>query len=777
MGGEGKLIYTDSRGSVVHLGSTIGQGGEATVYHLADAPDRLAKIYTRAARPEYPHKLAWMLAHPPENPTAALGHASLAWPDDLIYTDGRRLAGYTMAHIRHAVPLVQVFNPRLRQATLPDFNARYLHRAARNMSAALWALHSDGYVVGDLNESNILVTRSALVTMIDVDSFQVVETGGLRQRVHFCPVGKAEYTPPELHGKPLDRSLRSPEHDAFALGVLIFQLLMDGNHPFRAQWEGRGDPPPLEDRIAMGAFPYGLSGKFPVRPPRNAPGLERLHPELEELTKRCFIDGHRSPQARPSPAEWERALTAAEADLVQCARQHLFPRHLDECPYCAVGVKMPDPASRAAPRRKPEPQPRPAAQGAAQTSPGRRPFGNPQPASSRPRPQAARTKQQNPPRPVVNPSQSSQVGRELARWVARSAIQSWQQSHPGRVSSGSGTTPPTFSQAFVRSLVVNRPGRTPQSPSSPGGKPAAGGGPGAGPSPTGGSAPPKPPAGGAAASGTASTGGAASAQPATNPGPATKPKGSKPSMSAAYSGKWGAGSRTSSSRQMWVQPGGRRALLTGRDAMKSLTIGSGFGALAGILAGALVAMGAGVLDVPLGMVLLLSLGGALGGIARGWQPGFHSGEWIAIHVGWERFLEISGALLGAILGVALTLPIAWMVCPTPIGFVAGGWVGLQLGLKLWQRVGFAWNWERIWAGSVAAWAAFVCALVVRWLGTAVLGSGLERAAESIEPWIMVETGNNTVLVWLATGALAGAVGGAVAGFLTDIIARTFGLAK
>ena len=33
------------------------------------------------------------------------------------------------------------------------------------------------------------------------------------------------------------------------LGVLIFQLLMEGNHPFRAQWLGQNDPPPVEDRL------------------------------------------------------------------------------------------------------------------------------------------------------------------------------------------------------------------------------------------------------------------------------------------------------------------------------------------------------------------------------------------------------------------------------------------------------------------------------------------------------------------------------------------------
>ena len=42
---------------------------------------------------------------------------------------------------------------------------------------------------------------------------------------------------------------RAPEHDLFGLGVLIFQLLMEGTHPFAGVFKGRGEPPVLEQRI------------------------------------------------------------------------------------------------------------------------------------------------------------------------------------------------------------------------------------------------------------------------------------------------------------------------------------------------------------------------------------------------------------------------------------------------------------------------------------------------------------------------------------------------
>jgi DNA-binding helix-hairpin-helix protein with protein kinase domain len=91
-----------------------------------------------------------------------------------------------MAYVANAVPLLQVFNPRLRAKTLPSFNRRYLHRTARNLAAAMRALHESEYVVGDLNESNVMVTPSALVTLIDTDSFQVVRRVGAKPVLHPC---------------------------------------------------------------------------------------------------------------------------------------------------------------------------------------------------------------------------------------------------------------------------------------------------------------------------------------------------------------------------------------------------------------------------------------------------------------------------------------------------------------------------------------------------------------------------------------------------------------
>lgn len=339
------MLLHDSRGNRYQLSRVIGKGGQATVYRVAGSSTYLAKIYVHP-RPEDEKKLTWMVANPPDDPSAHLQHASIAWPTHLLYKPDQTFAGYLMPYVRNAVAILNVFNPRLRARTLPEFDIRYLHRTARNLAAALGALHARDYVVGDLNESNVMVTPTTLVTMIDTDSFQVrITPRGKPPVIYPCPVGKFEYLPPELQAQSLKDVYRLPEHDRFALAVLIFQLLMDGNHPFRAKWNRPGEVPPLEERIRVGWYPYRNGSvsrgrvplsTLPVSPPDNAPDPVFLHPAIVTLFQQCFILGHDAPAARPPAEEWENAIAHAEKAIRPCGHGHYFSTHLGGCPYCAL---------------------------------------------------------------------------------------------------------------------------------------------------------------------------------------------------------------------------------------------------------------------------------------------------------------------------------------------------------------------------------------------------------------------------------------------------------
>ena len=362
----------------MNLNVSLGRGGEACIYTVPSDAGAVAKIYHKPDI-EKARKLEVMVLHPPENPTACLGHISIAWPSELVRAaDGsNQIVGFVMPRIRGMRPIIDFYNPRTRRQHCPLFNYQYLIRTARNLAAAFAALHQAGYCVGDVNESNILVSDTALVTIVDTDSFQVRDPK--TNTVYRTPVGKPEFTPPELQNKTFSECDRAIPHDLFGLGVLIFQLLMEGTHPFSGIYQSVGEPPPYEARIAKGHFTYSVNRRVPYSPTPIAPSWDILHPTLQQLLVRCFEDGHNNPNIRPNAQTWLLALAEAENALKGCDKnpQHLYSNHLNKCPWCERSAKLggrdpfPSPQAVAA-KQHLKPRPKPKRRRTTTTTPRRR---------------------------------------------------------------------------------------------------------------------------------------------------------------------------------------------------------------------------------------------------------------------------------------------------------------------------------------------------------------------------------------------------------------------
>lgn len=308
------MTYETASGRRIELSPrSLGRGGEGEVLAVANAPGLAAKIYHH---PSFEHrsKLEFMVANPVPQ---ARDHFWVTWPIETIYTKGfnPKFAGYIMPKLTQAQPIFTCYSPAVRQQKCPDFNYRHLVRCARNLAAAFRLAHSHRHVIGDANESNVFASNDARVTLIDSDSWQIIDAVG--GRTYRSPVAKSDFLPPELQNRSLKNLVRQPWHDNFALAVLLFKLTGEGNHPFDGVYLGGGDVPELASRIATGAFPY-RDGTGRWIPKGLALPFDTLHHRLQKLFIQAFEGGYVRPQSRPDASAWLGAITLAERELQGC---------------------------------------------------------------------------------------------------------------------------------------------------------------------------------------------------------------------------------------------------------------------------------------------------------------------------------------------------------------------------------------------------------------------------------------------------------------------------
>jgi serine/threonine protein kinase len=321
------------------ISEKIGGGGEGDVFCEVSDPRIALKLYhderDSDAREQ---KLLAMLHHAPKDAVAKeLGFPSIAWPSDLVYADGR-FVGFVMPRVADTWSLKRVFNPYLQQTSAAQEGGyvpsdwKTKHEIAWNLCVALCSLHAEGHVMADVNPGNVRVgarpsgedgkdANCGLVTLVDTDSYQIRDGS----EVHLCLVGIKEYLAPELHDKRFDQVVRTVSQDNFSLAVLIYQILMEGHHPFSGLSAEEGGEPVHIRGIRNGAFPWAQG--CPVDPPPTARPFEKLSPNVANLFLKCFHVGHVTPTARPSAEDWFKAIGEEKARLNPCeaGKHYVYP--------------------------------------------------------------------------------------------------------------------------------------------------------------------------------------------------------------------------------------------------------------------------------------------------------------------------------------------------------------------------------------------------------------------------------------------------------------------
>lgn len=317
-------------GRAMQLDRLIGRGGEGEIYLIAGDTSHAVKLYTIADRLSREDKIAAMIQ-------ASLSKKSplAAFPLAVVRRRDGTFAGFVMRLVGGHRPIHELYAPGSRKQHFPQADYRFLARATTNIAKAFASVHQTGCVVGDINHSGVLVSPKATAVLIDADSFQFTSGG----KQFLCKVGVPEYTPPELQGKSLNGVVRTTDHDAFGLAVVIFQMLLMGRHPFIGK-PRRGDVPTYEESIRDFRYVYAEDRDVGMDQPPGTPALSDFSPELASLFSKAFSKSALG--RRPSAQEWAAALNRFEDSLIQCPDNplHYGPRDASECPWCEMEKQL-----------------------------------------------------------------------------------------------------------------------------------------------------------------------------------------------------------------------------------------------------------------------------------------------------------------------------------------------------------------------------------------------------------------------------------------------------
>lgn len=321
-----QTLYTIS-GQTFRRGKFIAKGGEGEIYAVQNQLDLVVKLYLPNHLSGKEEKIQKMIPLCQNNL-----RKFAALPIESLYDSRNNFVGFLMDFVK-AEKLPYVYWQKERNEVFPKARWNFLLRVASNVARAVNAMHQNGFVVGDINESNLLVFSDkknyGTVKFIDCDSFQFQSNS---QRF-LCNVGKPPYIAPELQGSNLN-IWRESNQDNFSLAVLIFQILFLGRHPFSGIPAGNKHFT-IEQSIKEHRFAFGADAKSRgYLPPPYTTRLEETSNSIEQLFRRAFLQD----KMRPTAKDWVNSLDLLERNLTVCEENngHYHPNSLSKCPWCRI---------------------------------------------------------------------------------------------------------------------------------------------------------------------------------------------------------------------------------------------------------------------------------------------------------------------------------------------------------------------------------------------------------------------------------------------------------
>ncbi len=320
-------------------GFSFDKNADASFHAVVGRPDLVAKLYKKSAvTPTLEAELSAMLFKKPNKSVLS----QVAWVRDILYRDGR-FVGYVMTYfdLRQSLYACYGYGKAVGDSAVSLEKKICI---ARNLYAVIHEIHYVGQVVGDLNSRNILVdTENAPVAFVETDHYGILDIQyATRYR---ATRGMAEYLPREVQMRLNGRWRLADAADSFTiatdrfgLAIHIFQLLMNGVHPFLlsnlSEIASVEAPSPIHS-LLNGICVF--SPQVGTLPP-HMPLTDSLSDEIRQLFVRAFVDGHQNPAARTRAKEWMDAPDRFRFALSVCSQKpdHRYNATLPQCPWCAI---------------------------------------------------------------------------------------------------------------------------------------------------------------------------------------------------------------------------------------------------------------------------------------------------------------------------------------------------------------------------------------------------------------------------------------------------------
>lgn len=318
-------IYKNGKAIKIELASSeISSGGQGRIFKIQNPSflhNYCAKIYKDAHHADLNReKIEYMVVNKPAN--ANMANIRICWPEVIVYNDHGVFCGYVMPLAFEGsrdLKIIEIYSVgKTIEQKYPKFTewhnkyeldspTGFINRIKmlHNWALAIEIIHNGGkYIIVDLKPENVLATADGRISVVDTDSFQIVDGA----KTFPGPVATPEYFAKFAKERHSKKMFQTFDCDNFALAVSFYKILV-GTHPY----SGFKLLPPydtdeystISSRIDAELFVFGKnSSRIELLKQNNLhERFFKLPQILQTLFKQAFTQ-----EQQPSSTIWKRAL-------------------------------------------------------------------------------------------------------------------------------------------------------------------------------------------------------------------------------------------------------------------------------------------------------------------------------------------------------------------------------------------------------------------------------------------------------------------------------------